>query len=231
MTQDYFTHQRFQLVQKHLIPQGIKDLRVLKAIQKVPRHLFVPFELQDQAYEDYPLTIGYDQTISQPYIVAFMTQELQLTGKEQVLEIGTGCGYQTAILAELSRQVYTIEIVKPLAEQAHALLKKLRYVNIHTRIGDGRQGWMEAAPFDVIILTAAPNDVPPALLQQLREGGRMILPLASQENQSLIKITKKTDGLDYQELLKVKFVPLTGKEEPIDLKIFNNKADRIQEKT
>jgi protein-L-isoaspartate(D-aspartate) O-methyltransferase len=201
------------MVDTQIAPRGIDDQRVLEAMRNVPRHWFVPPSQSGQAYSDYPLPIGYDQTISQPYIVALMTEMLELKPGEKVLEIGTGSGYQAAVLAELTDKVYTIEIVEPLARRTIALLKEKGYDNIHVRIGDGYQGWPEAAPFDAIIVTCAPESPPPPLVEQLAPGGRMCIPVGSQwGGQQLILLRKEPDGtLTRKHVEWVRFVPMTGK--------------------
>jgi protein-L-isoaspartate(D-aspartate) O-methyltransferase len=191
--------------------QGIRDPAVLRAIAEVPRELFVPERSRDAAWDDRPLPIGYGQTISQPYIVAYMTERLGLTGQERVLEVGTGSGYQTAVLARLAVRVYSIEIVAPLAERARALLlETLALPNVELRAGDGQRGWPEEAPFDRILVTAAAAVVPPALVEQLAPGGRMILPVGQDPGFQVLRlVTKGLDGaIDDQELLPVRFVPL-----------------------
>jgi protein-L-isoaspartate(D-aspartate) O-methyltransferase len=192
-----------------LMPRGIKDPLVLGAMRAVPRHHFVPEPLRANAYDDNPLPIGHDQTISQPYIVAYMTEALELSGGERVLEIGTGSGYQAAVLAEIVEAVYTIEIVPALAMDAEARLRRMRYDNVHVRLGDGHVGWPEAAPFDAIVVTAAPDHVPPALIEQLRPGGRMIVPVGGAD-QELILIAKTETGSARRPVLPVRFVPMTG---------------------
>jgi protein-L-isoaspartate(D-aspartate) O-methyltransferase len=184
--------------------------RVMRAMAKVPRHRFVPAARADAAYADRPLPIGYDQTISQPFVVALMTDLLDLDGDERVLEVGTGSGYQAAVLAELAREVYTIEIIAPLGRQAAALLGELGYRNVEMRIGDGYRGWPEAAPFDAIVVTAAPAAVPEALVRQLKTGGRLVLPVGGTfETQVLTVIEKRADGsLERTPVLPVRFVPL-----------------------
>src|SRR6266487_4897393 len=167
-----FAAERQRMVQEQLVPRGIKDKRVLAAMAKVPREEFVPLESRAASYEDGPLPIGYDQTISQPYIVAFMTEQLRPKTSDRVLEIGSGSGYQAAILAELVADVYTIEIVEPLAKSAEGTLQRLGYKNVHVRVGDGYKGWLEHAPFDAIIVTCAPEKVPQPLVDQLKDGGR-----------------------------------------------------------
>jgi len=209
---DPFATVRFRMVQQQIQRRGVIDPRVLEAMRRVPRHRFVPEEMAPYAYEDEPLPIGHGQTISQPYIVAYMTEALRLTGGERVLEIGTGSGYQAAILAELAADVYTIEIVKPLAEEAKSILEKLNYKNIHFLCGDGYGGWPSAAPFDAIMVTAAPADVPMPLFDQLREGGRLVLPVGELW-QELVLITKKDGKMDRRSLIPVRFVPMTGEAE------------------
>jgi protein-L-isoaspartate(D-aspartate) O-methyltransferase len=187
-----FARAREEMVATQIASRGVRDARTLAAMRKVARHLFVPPALARQAYEDYPLSIGHGQTISQPYIVGFMTEALGLAGGETVLEVGTGSGYQAAVLAEIAARVHTIEIVAPLAEEAAALLKRLGYANVLVRAGDGYQGWPEAAPFDAIIVTAAAPRVPEPLKQQLKDGGRLILPLGD-ESQELVVVTRRGD--------------------------------------
>lgn len=201
---------REQMVETQLKARGIKDLGALKAMLKVERHRFVPDQLQDQAYEDHPLPIGEGQTISQPYIVALMTELLDLKGAEKVLEIGTGSGYQAAILAELVQKVYTIEIIETLARSAKERLQKLGYGNIEVKAGDGYLGWPKAAPFDAIIVTAAPDHIPQPLFDQLKEGGRMVLPVGTYPYQELKKIIKKSGKPEITDILPVLFVPMTG---------------------
>jgi len=195
------------MVERQLKGRDITDPLVLKVMSDVPRHLFVPEVCRDEAYEDYPLPIGFDQTISQPYIVAFMTQALKLTGSEKVLEIGTGSGYQAAILAEICPEVFTIEIVPQLAKSAGEKLKSLGYKNIKVFAGDGYKGLPESAPFDAIIVTAAPVDVPPALIKQLKIGGRMVIP-EGDYFQVLRLYHKTAHGVTKQDLLPVRFVPM-----------------------
>jgi protein-L-isoaspartate(D-aspartate) O-methyltransferase len=191
--------------------EGIKDLQVLAALNKVQRHLFVPERLRDQAYNNNPLPIGLEQTISQPYIVAFMTESLRLTGRERVLEIGAGSGCQAAVLGEIVKEVYSIEILCPMADQAKALLQKLQYKNIFIKCGDGYKGWPEKGPFDAIIVTAAPNHIPQPLIHQLAIGGRMIIPVGDL-SQNLILIEKNATGTTEKKVLPVYFVPMTGSE-------------------
>ena len=199
-----------QLVEEQLAARDIADPVVLRAMQQVPRHLFVPERLREYAYTDQPLPIGEDQTISQPYIVAFMSQALQLQKNDKVLEIGTGSGYQAAVLAEIVEQVYTIEIVPALARKARQRLAEMRYDNVDVRLGDGYLGWPEQAPFDAIIVTAAPDHIPPALVEQLRDGGRLVLPLGD-KNQQLVRIIRQGGENIVENLLPVRFVPMTGK--------------------
>ncbi|OQA55884.1 MAG: Protein-L-isoaspartate O-methyltransferase [Candidatus Omnitrophica bacterium ADurb.Bin277] len=195
------------MVGAQIEPRGIRDERVLQAMRKVPRRLFVPEDLWDAAYEDRPLEIGAGQTISQPYIVAYMTECLGVESSDSVLEIGTGSGYQTAILAELASQVYTVEIIENLARTAKERLEDLGYNNIRFRVDNGRKGWPDEAPFDKIIVTAASDEIPPGLIEQLREGGRMILPVgvASQE---LIEGEKQHGTFQTHRKIAVRFVPL-----------------------
>jgi protein-L-isoaspartate(D-aspartate) O-methyltransferase len=202
---------RESMVRQQIEHRGIKDPAVLKALLATPRHLFVPEALRRSAYEDRPLPIGHGQTISQPYIVASMTALLGLRSNHKVLEIGTGSGYQTAILARLAGRVYTIEIVEPLARQAAARLKEMGFGNVMARAGDGYQGWPEQAPFDRIILTAAPPEMPPALLKQLKNGGRLIAPIG-REWQELVVVDKDADGrLRQRNEYPVIFVPMVPK--------------------
>jgi protein-L-isoaspartate(D-aspartate) O-methyltransferase len=209
---DQYATAREQMVREQIEARGVRDARVLAAMRKVPRHLFVLPEEQGEAYDDYPLAIGHGQTISQPYIVAYMTEALELKPRDRVLEIGTGSGYQAAILAELVAEVYSIEIVEPLAKQAEARLHRLGYSNVRVRAGDGYRGWPEAAPFDAIIVTAAPDHVPQPLEDQLREGGRMVLPLGRWD-QDLIRLHRTREGILREYLLPVRFVPMTGEAE------------------
>ncbi len=205
-----FARAREEMVATQIASRGVRDARTLAAMRKVARHLFVPPALAKQAYEDYPLSIGHGQTISQPYIVGFMTEALGLAGGETVLEVGTGSGYQAAVLAEIAARVHTIEIVAPLAEEAAALLKRLGYANVLVRAGDGYQGWPEAAPFDAIIVTAAAPRVPEPLKQQLKDGGRLILPLGD-DSQELVVVTRRGDRFEEKRVLPVRFVPMTGR--------------------
>jgi protein-L-isoaspartate(D-aspartate) O-methyltransferase len=203
------------MVTSQLVSAGrsITNARVLSAMCKVLRHEFVPQRLRAQAYDDHPLPIGYGQTISQPFIVAFMTQELDPKPSHRVLEIGTGSGYQAAVLAELVAEVYTIEIVQDLATRAAADLARLGYTNVHVRAGDGYKGWSEAAPFDSIIVTCAPEHVPQPLIDQLKDGGRVVIPLGPLWNQELVLLHKQGGKLEQHAVLPVQFVPMTGKAE------------------
>lgn len=192
------------------LDRTITNPRVRAALGRVPRHEFVPERCRDEAYEDRPLPIGHGQTISQPYIVAFMTEKLEPQPTDRVLEIGTGSGYQAAVLAELVAQVYTIEIVEALALRARADLQRLGYTNVMVRAGDGHQGWPEAAPFDAIIVTCAPEKVPLPLTEQLKDGGRMIIPIGAIGEQKLVLLRKRGQRLEQTAVLSVRFVPMTG---------------------
>jgi len=200
---------REKMVKEQIERRGVTDKAVLEAMKKVERHLFVPEDLKNAAYTDSPLPIGYRQTISQPYIVAFMTQAISPAPDDRVLEIGTGSGYQAAVLAELVKEVYTIEILEPLAESARALLEDIGYQNIRVKCGDGYKGWKEYAPFDAIVITAAPPSMPEELISQLKTGGRMIVPVG-QFHQELYLITKTETGLERKALLPVVFVPMVN---------------------
>jgi protein-L-isoaspartate(D-aspartate) O-methyltransferase len=217
---DVFAQARQLMVQQQLSARGrdITNSRVLAAMGKVPRQEFVPERLRSRAYQDSPLPIGYDQTISQPFIVAFMTESLRPKPSDRVLEIGTGSGYQAAVLAELVAEVYTIEIIKELADRAAADLKRLGYTNVQVRAGDGYQGWPQAAPFDAIIVTCAPDKVPKPLVDQLKTGGRMIIPVGVSWNQELVLLHKRDGKLEQKTVLPVRFVPMTGEAagKPVD---------------
>jgi protein-L-isoaspartate(D-aspartate) O-methyltransferase len=208
--QDPYSTRRHDMVKRQIAGRGVTNERVLAAMDRVPRHLFVPEASRREAYEDYPVTIGQGQTISQPYIVAYMTEALELTPNSRVLEIGTGSGYQAAILAEIVKEVYTVEILPDLAERArHLLIDTLGYKNIRIRTGDGYKGWVEHAPYDAIIVTAAPPEIPKALIMQLAENGRIIIPVGGQGlSQELILGIKKDGKLKTTSLLDVRFVPL-----------------------
>jgi protein-L-isoaspartate(D-aspartate) O-methyltransferase len=201
---------RERMVRNQLIPRGITDKRVMKAMGKIQRHLFMDEALVGEAYNDHPLPIGHKQTISQPYIVALMTQALELTGNEKTLEIGTGSGYQTAVLAELSSRVYTIERIRALMERARHMLQELGYTNVLFKSYDGTLGWEEYSPYDAIIITAGAPAVPEPLLEQLAEGGRMIVPVGDKFSQELIKITRRKDSYDKKSLGGCRFVDLIG---------------------
>ena len=205
-----FASERQRMVQEQLRSRGVHDERVLAAMAKVPREEFVPPNSRAASYEDGPLQIGYGQTISQPYIVAFMTEQLHPRPSDRVLEIGTGSGYQAAILAELVAEVYTIEIAEPLARNAEATLVRLGYKNVRMKVGDGYKGWPENAPFDAIIVTCAPDRVPRPLTDQLKEGGRMIIPVGDRFAQELYLLEKKNGQLKESAVLPVRFVPMTG---------------------
>jgi len=210
---DEDAHARFRerMVTSQIMARGITNPEVLRAMRKVPRHLFVPEAQRDAAYADHPLPIGEGQTISQPYIVAFMTEALRPGPEDRVLEIGTGSGYQAAILAEIVEDVYSIEIVEALARQAERVLTQLGYANIHIQIGDGCKGWPEMAPFDSVIVTCAPERVPQALVDQLREGGRMIIPVGRAKAVQRLIIGVKTGGqIRTEEAMRVRFVPMVG---------------------
>jgi protein-L-isoaspartate(D-aspartate) O-methyltransferase len=200
---------RLTMVEEQIAARGIEDPAVLAAMKKVPRHEFVPTELREMAYRDHPLPIGYDQTISQPFVVAAMTELARIDGKSKVLEIGTGSGYQAAVLGEIAADVYTIEIVEPLAKRATATLKRLGYDNVHVRHGDGYRGWPEHAPFDAVVVTAAPPTVPEPLKQQLAVGGRLVIPVGGR-TQDLRVIARTAEGFEEQTVFPVLFVPMTG---------------------
>ena len=201
---------RERMVKNQLISRGIKDKRVLDAMTRIHRHLFIEEALEGEAYNDHPLPIGHKQTISQPYIVALMSEALELKGHEKVLEIGTGSGYQTAILAELSERVYTIERIRPLVESSRFLLNELGYTNILFKAYDGTLGWKDYSPFDAILITAGSPSIPDPLLEQLSEGGRMVVPVGDRFSQELIKITKRKDRLEKVNLGGCRFVDLIG---------------------
>jgi len=208
--EDPYAEKRRAMVKRQMEGRDINNIRVLEVMRKVPRHRFVPDRAVPSAYQDYPLSIGEGQTISQPYIVAFMTQAISPKKEDVVLEIGTGSGYQAAVLAELVKKVYTIEIVETLGKRATKTLADLGYDNVQVRIGDGYGGWPEKGPFDIIILTAAPPRVPAPLFEQLAEGGRLIAPVGIL-GQDLVLYRKTAEGLVEKDLLPVRFVPMTGK--------------------
>ncbi len=206
---DRFTKMRQNMVEKQIKARGIKDHRVLEALSSVPRHLFVPDHLKEDAYGDEPLPIGSGQTISQPYIVAYMTEQLSLKTSDRVLEVGTGSGYQAAVLAELVDTVYTIEILPELSQQAQRVIAELGYQNIEFKIGNGFYGWPEKAPFDAIIVTAAPEKIPDPLVEQLKVGGQLIIPVGD-FFQELYLLVKEKKGIRKERKLPVRFVPLQG---------------------
>lgn len=199
---------RESMVKRQIAARGITNQKVLSAMRKVERHLFVPPAQISDAYGDYPVPIGYEQTISQPYIVAFMTDILDVRKDTKVLEVGTGSGYQAAILGEICDSVFTIEIIKPLAEKAKETLNSLGYRNVHVKIGDGYKGWQEYAPYDAIIVTCSPSHVPQPLTDQLAEGGKMVIPVGKTFNQELVLLVKNKGKLKQQAILPVRFVPM-----------------------
>ena len=209
MTHDYRLA-RERMVKNQLVPRGISDKGVLRAMEKIHRHLFIEEALAGEAYNDHPLPIGHKQTISQPYIVALMTEALELTGKETVLEIGTGSGYQTAILAELSRTVYTIERIEPLLQKGRKLLEELGYTNIRFKVSDGTQGWVEYAPYDAIMVTAGAPKMPQPLLDQLSDGGRLVIPIGNRYSQDLMRVKKAKKRFIEENLGGCRFVDLIG---------------------
>ncbi|MEE9502615.1 MAG: protein-L-isoaspartate(D-aspartate) O-methyltransferase [Candidatus Aminicenantaceae bacterium] len=202
-----YQEERESMVTTQIKSRGIKDTNVLEAMEKVPRHVFVPENMRKVAYNDEPLPIGNGQTISQPYIVAYMTEVLQLSIEEKVLEVGTGSGYQAAILAEIAKEVFTVEIIDGLSKNAQEVLQAEGYTNIHFRVGDGSYGWEENAPYDAIMVTAAPSEVPKALQDQLKIGGRMIVPVGD-AFQELVLIVREKRKFKKKKLLPVRFVPL-----------------------
>jgi len=206
---DYIDKRR-RMVREQIEARGVKDLAVLKAMEKVPRHLFVPETMIEQAYDDCPLPIGHKQTISQPYTVAFMTELLELQGDEKVLEIGTGSGYQCAILAELAKEVYSIERIPELAEVAEKRLKELGYRNIHIRVGDGTLGWKEESPFQGIIVTAGAPDIPETLIEQLDNNGRLVIPVGDRYSQDMIRVRKAAHQTTRENMGPFRFVELIG---------------------
>jgi protein-L-isoaspartate(D-aspartate) O-methyltransferase len=207
---DPYREQRERMVEEQIRSRGVRQPEVLNAMSEVPRHLFIPERVREQAYEDKPVPIDYDQTISQPYIVALMTELLDLSGDEKVLEIGTGSGYHSAILSKVADEVYTIEIIEPLADRAVVRLRALGFGNVRVRYGDGYDGWPEAAPFDAIILTAAPPRLPQPLIDQLKIGGKMVVPVGDYLQD--LQLITKTGEHDYtkQRIAPVRFVPMTG---------------------
>lgn len=209
---DPYAGKRWEMVESQIIARGIRNTAVIQAMLNVPRHEFVPPDLRAGAYDDNPVPVGMGQTISQPYIVALMTELLNPVRGMKVLEVGTGSGYQSAVLAETGCELYTIEIVDDLAKKARLLLEKIGYADISYRIGDGYQGWEEHAPFDAIIVTAAPGHVPPRLIEQLKAGGRMVIPVGD-ESQELLLIEKTESGITKKRITAVRFVPMTGESE------------------
>ena len=205
--------QREAMVATQIAARGIKDASTLDAMRKVPRHEFLPMRLRGEAYSDYPLPIGHGQTISQPYVVAFMTEAIQPKPGEKILEIGAGSGYQAAVLAQAGAEVYTVEIIEPLAEMARQTLERLGYKNARVRHGDGYRGWPEHAPFDAIVVTCAPDKIPPDLIAQLKDGGRMIIPVGAGMEQDLVLLRKEGGRVEKQSVLPVRFVPMTGEAE------------------
>jgi protein-L-isoaspartate(D-aspartate) O-methyltransferase len=210
LKQPDFALARRKMVRQQLVARRIKDKRILNAMEKVPRHLFVEEGLWHQAYGDFPLPIGQGQTISQPYIVALMTEALQLKGDEKVLEIGTGSGYQAAILAEVTTRVFSIERISSMASKARKILDELGYANILIRVSDGTYGWSDEAPFDGIIVTAGAPEIPSTLVEQLKVGGRLVIPVGDEYSQILLKVVKKAQGYQEEDLGGVRFVKLVG---------------------
>jgi protein-L-isoaspartate(D-aspartate) O-methyltransferase len=206
-----FSGQRRKMVGEQLAERGIKDLRIMEAMNRIPRHMFVHETFQHKAYGDFPLPIGDNQTISQPYIVAAMTEVLNLKKTDRVLEIGTGSGYQTALLAELAGQVFTIERIRPLGLKAQRLLEQLNYMNIVFKVFDGTYGWPDQAPFDVILITASTQEIPKMLVDQLGEKGRLVVPVGGRDKQSLTVMTRENGRTTTQKIGDCKFVPLVGR--------------------
>ena len=206
-----YAGQRRKMVEEQLVERGINDLRLLEVVSRVPRHLFVQESLQHRAYGDTPLPIGENQTISQPHIVGAMTEALDLKGEERVLEIGTGSGYQTAIIAELCRQVFTIERLNNLSRKAQNVLESLNYMNIVFKMFDGTYGWPDQAPFEAILITASAPEIPGSLVKQLGDGGRLVAPIGEADKQKLVVLTKNGDRVSRRDLGDCKFVPLIGK--------------------
>jgi protein-L-isoaspartate(D-aspartate) O-methyltransferase len=209
-SQDPFIDARAHMVAVQIERRGVKDEKVLEAMRKVPRHLFVPKRVRSSAYDDTPLAIGYGQTISQPYIVGLMTECLDLQGGEKILEVGTGSGYQAAILAEIADSVFTIEIIEQLSARADKLFRDMNYDNVYVRHGDGYQGWEEQAPFDGIIVTAAPGHIPQPLIEQLKVGGRMIIPVGDWYQELILLKKKSRKKIVKESVIPVRFVPMTG---------------------
>jgi protein-L-isoaspartate(D-aspartate) O-methyltransferase len=211
LTIQAYAGQRRKMVEEQVLGRGIKDLSVMEVLSRVPRHLFVDSSLRHKAYGDFPLPIGENQTISQPYIVGLMTEALQLTGGARVLEIGTGSGYQTAVLAELASHVFTIERIRPLFQKTKKLLEGLRYQNIVFKAFDGTYGWRDQSPFDAILISAATPSIPPALIEQLADKGRLVVPVGERKSQDLIVLNKNGGQIIKQKIGSCKFVPLIGK--------------------
>jgi protein-L-isoaspartate(D-aspartate) O-methyltransferase len=205
-----FESERVRMVEVQIIGRGVKDTRVLAAMRRIPRHEFLPEAIRGVAYADQALPIGEGQTMSQPYMVALMTELLELKGPERVLEIGTGSGYQAALLAELCEKVYTVERVKMLAAQARVVLDRLGYKNVAIKVYDGTYGWKEMAPFDAIIVTAGSPDVPSALVDQLKDGGRLVIPVGERHSQQLVRMIKTSKGIVTEKSIPCIFVPLIG---------------------
>jgi protein-L-isoaspartate(D-aspartate) O-methyltransferase len=212
---DPYEAARLRMVDRQIRARGVTNAAVLEAMRKVPRHLFVPPDLRDEAYDDTPLPIGHGQTISQPFIVGYMTEAVGVKPGDRVLEIGTGSGYQAAVLAAIAREVYTIEIVPELAARARRTLAELGYSNVEVRSGNGYAGWPERAPFPRIVVTAAPDEIPPALVQQLAPGGTMVLPVGTGFQQMTI-VTKTAQGVTRRTTIPVRFVPMVGKPKALD---------------
>jgi protein-L-isoaspartate(D-aspartate) O-methyltransferase len=206
-----FTWARERMVQEQIIGRGIKSARVIQALRKIPRHLFVDPGLVNRAYDDSALPIGQKQTLSQPYMVARMTEALELTGEEKVLEIGTGSGYQTALLAELCFNVFSVEKIRPLSRKARGLLDRLEYQNIALHVGDGTVGWSEHAPYDGIVVTAAAPEVPKPLLDQIALGGRLVIPVGEEKSQLLVRVRRTASAFEDEQLGECRFVKLWGK--------------------
>jgi protein-L-isoaspartate(D-aspartate) O-methyltransferase len=206
-----FPKARLKMVEEQIVSRGIKDAKLIAAMKKIPRHLFVEEALQNQAYSDHPLPIGEKQTISQPYMVALMTEALLLTGKEKVLEIGTGSGYQTAIVAEMSEKVFSVERIRSLAIRARKLLYDLGYFNVEIKIFDGTFGWMEESPFDAVVVTAGSPDIPQPLIDQLTIGGKLVIPVGDAFVQDLFRVTRTEGGVKKENLGGCRFVKLIGK--------------------
>ncbi len=214
-SEEVYSQRRYRMVEEQLVRRGISNPDVLSAMRTVPRHLFVPDSERDEAYTDGPLPIGYGQTISQPYVVASMTEVLHLDHQSKVLEIGTGSGYQTSVLAEIAREVFTMEIVPQLYEQTLDRLQRLGYHNLKARLGDGHRGWPEESPFDAIMITAAAEQIPKPLIEQLRVGGRMVVPVQEHDpdRQELVLLHKTFEGMIRNTLYDVRFVPLVRGEQ------------------